>query len=253
MLTTTSDLRVFIMAQGIQSRMPNATTRKQLLKVAGQPILARTIGQVRAHSYKPADCPRSVSMEPIVVGWPDMEELVTGQYGCELLTLRWPGLCILDGMHGTDPYWSDGRNIFLLGDVVYTREAIHTILTCQADVMFFGTTNMGQALGELFAFSIADGAVNTTAELLMKVECRYAHSVSNHTKHGQAGHLRNFLWLWMRYLGLRNKSGHEHYADEIYTPISDWTNDIDTDKEVAELLPELDRLAWEERNDVEED
>jgi hypothetical protein len=234
--------RIFIMAQGMQSRMTGLKFRKQLLHVGGQAILARTIGLVRSHWYMPVDAPTSMTMEPTVVGWPDFSTLVEQEYGCELLTLRYAGSCILDGMHGTDPHWSAHRNIFLLGDVVYSRAAMDTILSCDEDVMFFGTDDLNRATGELFAYTMAGAAVNTTAELLMRVGCRKLQ-----LDRGQAGHLRNLLWIWMQFLGLKPSTLHE-YAEELMTAISDWTNDIDTDADVRDLLPELDRHAWDERN-----
>lgn len=223
--------KVFIMCQGLQSRMSKLVTRKQLLKVGGRPMLARTIGQVRAFD-----------LEPVVIGWPDMSRVVEQEYGCELVTLRYAGNCILDGMAGCEPRWDDSRNVFLLGDVVYSRDAITTILNCLEEVQFFGQENVGVSTGELFAYSMMGPSVNITAQLLMIAPCRRIMSTR-----GQGGHLRNLIWLWMRYHGMYPSPPYEYHTD-LLTVISDWTNDIDTDEQVETLLPILDEHVRQERD-----
>lgn len=231
--------RVFIMAQGIQSRMHKLQTRKQLLEVGGMPLLGRICKQVFESGVLVRPETIGCSDTPTIIGWPDMAEVAT-KYGATLRTMRYPGVCILDGMHATSPWWSDYRNIFLLGDVVYSNDAMDTILSYEGDVQFFGTPDVGRATGELFGF-VMNGReiVNQTAELLLIAPCRGV----NATK-GQGGHLRILLWLWMQCRGLHGDGIIEYHSD-LLTPITDWTNDIDTDKQVAELLPLLDEKVRE--------
>jgi hypothetical protein len=210
--------------------MRKLATRKQLLKVAGQSLLGRIIGQVRR-----------LELEPTVIGWPDLGDVVMRQYGCELVTLRYAGNCILDGLAGCEPRWCDGRNTFLLGDVVYSKAAIDTILGCTDEVQFFGTSDVGVNTGELFGYTCAGESVNLTAQLLMIAPCRRVVS-----EKGQGGHLRNLIWLWMRFHGMYPSLPRE-YNEALFTPIEDWTNDLDTDEQVETLLPELDRHARTER------
>jgi hypothetical protein len=220
------------MAQGRQTRIKSISTRKQLLPVGGRPLLVRTIGQVRARKH-----------EPVVVGWPDMQRVVEQEYGCELITLTDPGDCILDGIFMTMGRWWRGRNYFLLGDVVYSNAAMDTIFGCKEDVAFFGTTDLHAAGGELFAYTMLGRSVAVTAELLLEVPCRQV----NYQGVQQAGHLRNLLLQWQRHLGLTPKT-QDYYAEELLVPIEDWTDDIDTDEQVQNLLPYLDRKVREERD-----
>lgn len=223
--------RVFIMAQGKQSRMHHLAIRKQLLEVGGEPLIGRQIRQVRERYH-----------EPTVVAWADFAPVVEKMYRARIHQLRYAGNCILDGMHATSPWWQDEADIFLLGDVVFSNAMMDSIFACKHDANFWGTGDVGAATGELFAFAMRGReAVNATAELLLIAPCRGARTTS-----GQGGHLRNLLWLWMQYKGLHPCLPLQYHED-VMTVVSDWTHDIDTDRQVEELLPELDAHVREER------
>lgn len=226
--------KVFVMAQGQQSRMHRLPIRKHLLCVNGETLLARICRQVREREAIPH-----------VFCWPDVH-IHVGAVGGYPMDFRYPGSCILDGMHASTPWWCDERNIFLLGDVVYSERAMDKVFGFNRDVQFFGTEDMGRATGELFAYVMRGRpVVNQTAELLLIAPCRGVNS-----KLGQGGHLRELVWLWMKMLGLQG-TGILEYNVDLLTVFGDWTSDIDTDLQVQELLPQLETHVRQEREAIQ--
>lgn len=200
------------MAQGRQERLPQLTHPKQLLEVNGEPILKRTLRLVNERPH----------VGVTVVGPPALEPFLGSAW---LTTLRDPGFCILDGLARTIPAVPQG--VVLLGDVVFSRAAIELVWTHQPanQLFFFGTPTITSSTGEIFGFGW------TSLEALRKIDRLLAEAPCRRiiVDRGQPGHLRNLLFSLERI----------YKREEIYLPVTDWTNDIDTPEDVRDLLPKL--------------
>ncbi len=209
------------MAQGRQERLAELGHPKQLLEIApGETILARTIRLLKEIIFpEPED-------EIDVVG---STELASSTHGASLIPLDDPGFCILDGL-ARKRLIAD-RTVVLLGDVVYSRRAISTILGIEQDLFFFGTPDLTNSTGEIFAFGFSLERLGDVRRALDEAPCRRAQ-----VDKGQPGHLRYL----MRDLGI--VVGGPGYIES-----TDWTKDIDTPKDLREVLPHLrEMVALEE-------
>lgn len=227
---------IFILAQGRQRRLQHRiATRKQLLEVNGEPILARTIRLCRDILPATVDNPSYT----VVIGWPDLgQEYAPATMPC-------PGNCILDGIREVESRLPTitSRRVYLLGDVVFSRAALTKILNEPRELFFAATPDLGRGSGEVFALSVAPVAQFEANLALNTVSCRGLDVGDKY----QPGHLRNLLWRLMEMRGLKNDSGPVgEYHSSLVLPIDDWTDDIDTPNDV-DHLPELGKLAREER------
>lgn len=108
----------------------------------------------------------------------------------------------------SEPLWGK-RVLFLLGDVLFSRQAIDHILNCQAPLAVFGDN------AETFAFSFSD-------------KKRGRGILERVTKLAQKG--VGYGKLWNIYRLLEGLPIDEHIIQEpgIFHRIDDWTTDIDT-------------------------
>lgn len=110
---------IFIMAQGQQTRMGGSLVApKQMLEVAGEPIICRTarlLGQ------------RSFQFQVVVEQTPDWLA-----FGLPIVTLPAPGTCLVRGIVACRSAWTDDT-LFLLGDVIYSRALLGRILDERTD------------------------------------------------------------------------------------------------------------------------
>ena len=179
--------KVFILASGEQVRFEGSEL-KQLLILKGQSIIRRI--QKQFEIYYP------------VWGITCHEE-ITGEV-CEFITPekhRWT----VETLKSTAKYWTD-RTIVLLGDVIFTENAVDKIVMYKGDFQIFADG------GEIFALSFTDkvGVLNAIDKAI------------KHAKNGGRGK----LWeLYRAYCGIDLDS---HEIDEnLRTLITDNTMDID--------------------------
>lgn len=227
---------VLVMAQGEQRRLANLGHPKHLIEVCGETILGRTLRLARAH------LPEAVCH---VIGLP-AHQAVCRSHGAELHTLAAPGTCILDGIIGSSSWWNrPGRSIVLLGDVVFSRAAMASVIADQRPLVFAGTTDVSASTGELFAASWTDH--QDTGELLRTAPCRVRPRSGERLCYPrqQGGHLRRLLWWAQDRRRLKLPAPQLTWAPELYLPIDDWTDDIDTQADLAEL-PKLELHAMSE-------
>jgi molybdopterin-guanine dinucleotide biosynthesis protein A len=214
---------VIVFAQGQQRRLPLLATRKQLLAVNGEPIIARTLRLVD----EMMSAPPAVKF---VVGWPDLERACCRG---SLVTLASPGGSIAEGIYQSTALWSpNGRTHLLLGDVVYSRATLRAILEDERRVVAAGTPELSGSTGEVFALSFAAAAAPDVIEAIRDLGPAPRHNYTG-------GQLRRVLWSHMARTGRRDVDGARRYDPAVYLTVWDWTMDIDT----PEHLREIDRLS----------
>jgi CTP:molybdopterin cytidylyltransferase MocA len=230
-------MQVLVMAQGRQSRLANVLDGpKHLVKVDGEPILARTL---RLETSLGVGARR----RPVVVGWPGMRPACDSQ-GARLVTLHHPGTSLLFGLLQTTALWSPrGRTIVLLGDVVFSAAAMAAILAERRPLVFAGTTTLHGGDGELYALAFDAAAAAPIVETLRDFRPAY-------TEHEQPGQLRRLLWSYMARTGRTWTHPHEMHHPDLYLPIDDWTKDIDTPDDLTRLEDLTVRARQEGAGDV---
>ena len=153
--------RVFILAAGSARRFNGCI--KQLLPVAGEPIIRRTIRQVREH--KPDAAIWVVTWHPDLM-FPDVAVIDTGTQPPQLA----------DSMLWSKPLWGD-RTIFLLGDVVYGDQALRDILEYSGPLAVIGRDHCRiKPNSERFALTFPGHQNKTVAELLRKSTSIFANT-----------------------------------------------------------------------------
>lgn len=230
-------MNVLIMAQGEQRRLPKMEIgcAKQMLPVAGEPIIARTARLVR--EMAPWASVR------IIGRWNDFSGVGP------VVELADPGFCVLDGMAGALDFVETGRVITLLGDVVWSRDALRALLHDESPIAFAGTRELTLSTGEIFGCVFSDR--ETLKLALDSTPCRYRISSPNpraplpmtYATGQQGGHLRNLLFFvqWGRTRRVKNERL-PWWDERYYVPIDDWTTDIDTPKDV-DTLPMLSAMV----------
>jgi len=239
------------MAQGMQRRLgglPRFLQRqhglegidvpKHLLEVNGEPILARTIRLVQELTSQ-----WTIWEKPIihVVGWPE-HAAAAPPYG--LITLDEPGQCVLDGIAQTRKFWGSGRVLVLLGDVVFSRAALRSILWDRSPLFWAGglvhsdgSHKSGRA--EIFGMGLGACMQDFVSFLLDDAPCR----APGRTGYA-GGHLRRLLWEAHRIIVMKATRSTEQYHPwapqqapngPLFRLIDDWTDDIDTFEDVAKL------------------
>lgn len=122
------------------------------------------------------------------------------------------------------------RHVLLLGDVVWSRDALQRVLLdMRRPVTFAGTPDLSTSGGELFAITWATDRNEEILENLQNCER------SAHRDVPQPGQLRRLLWY-------RRGNKDSPLGDPQYMIISDWTRDVDTSADL-DRLPTLDALA----------
>ena len=234
-------MNILIMCQGQQRRLPDLKHPKHLLKVGDEMIVARTlrlIDQCRTAQYglDGHDQYDSVS----VLG-------PNGLARCGVpfvLELAEPGLCVVEGLIAASRYFGivGRRTIVLLGDVVWSRAALEAVLADRRPIMFAGTPDLTASTGEVFALAFDDP--ERVENLCRTCPCRVDGARRRLFAKQQGGHLRRLLWWTQDHFRLRPPHRQTWHPD-VYLPITDWTDDIDTPADVARL-PEFARCAEQE-------
>lgn len=260
-------VRVIILAQGEQRRLPALKFPKQLLKLPAcgdVTILRRTliqVGHILNHNLR-AD-PEASRSVTVVCGDPtralinaDINEMIRPR----TLTLSEPGNSSLKGIHRyltgvgvIDPVAD--LNVVLLGDVVYSWACLSALLTpfyalstleplAGAGIRFVGTSDLGASGGELWGVSwndIADDQMMTALDRAMRGHPPFSAY--------QPGQMRRWLWAQPE---VRTSFGEPrvHNAGRYnnhFTAIDDYTRDIDLPEHVAWLFPLSERAAADDR------
>lgn len=253
-------MTAFIMCQGEQRRLAHLGYPKQLIPINSEPILHRTMRLLADYS---------VEEVPWVIG---AEALVEDYEGPKLAQgpklahskLPDPGWCVLDGMLATLVAYCPLRELlrelapptgwaaappritFLLGDVVWSRAALHGFLADKRPVVFAGTTELHGGGGEVFAAAF-DPPFDSLVDLLRRAPCRIGRSGEPiNWKIQQGGHLRRLLWQYML-IGEKPERGDvQQWHPDFYYQVTDWTTDIDDDGDLSRL-PEIEKHVRAER------
>lgn len=225
------------MAQGQQRRLAGTIKHpKHLLRVAGEPIIARTARMLQEQA-----------VQVVVVGWEDIWNHMPEGTICTKLPE--PGTCILDGIYAARDLWyADGPILILLGDVVFSHAALLGLIAeawKRNDLWFAGTANLGRGSGETFCFGIPGRRwLKAEAEALLQgVPCR---NLPMPPDAYQCGHLRNLVWWFQQARGLHAELPLEYHPSVLHV-ISDWTYDIDTPWDIETRIDVFTRLILEER------
>lgn len=236
-------MNILILCQGQQRRLPDLKHPKHLLEVGGEPIVMRTLrmlgglGVTRAAVYHHPggeDLADAVHMRnrPFEATHPP-------PYSYSM-SLRDPGSCIVDGILGA-VHLQEGRHVVLLGDVVWSWAALEKVLADKRPIVFAGTPVLSASEGEVFALAFDDP--QEVGNLCTTCPCRVDGSRVRSFMNQQGGHLRRLLWWTQEVKRLRvTARARQTWHPDVYLPIEDWTNDVDTPADVARL-PELARLA----------
>jgi hypothetical protein len=247
-------VRVIILAQGEQKRLPDLKVPKQLLKLpacGNVTILRRTLIQVGNILSHPLRIPRDSRSVTVVCGDAIREEIfadINEPLRPRTCTLGDPGNSSLKGIHRylTDMNWSDplaNHNVVLLGDVVYSWACLSVLLEPldgpAAQIEFCGTSDLSAGGGELWGVSwndIADDQMLTSLD----------HAVRKHPPFAayQAGQMRRWLWEQPGAIIAHPRVFSPAYD---YVAIDDYTRDIDLPEHVAQLFPLSERAAADDR------
>lgn len=114
-----ADTTVLILCAGEAIRF-NGSGLKQLLPIAGEPLLVRTLRQLREMGYTGT----VVSHLPELCCLGESFEPATRRWTCETLA-------------STQELWTD-KTVVLLGDVVWSSSVLASVLDCKRQPMIFG-------------------------------------------------------------------------------------------------------------------
>lgn len=198
-------MNVLILAAGEQTRWLESSgweTPKQLVDIGGEPLLYRTVRQVRGYDWMPI----IVTHDPRLLAVPGSLPFVPTDSSTVLATWL-----------STRDLW-DVRTVVLLGDVYYTKAAMWKIIACRDPIRVFGRTELkGRVVGryyEIFAISygrdrnqrIEHHLWELVGTLCQEKECK----------------LRSFYDRWC---GL--PPGEYQHDDTVIFPVNDHTEDFD--------------------------
>lgn len=238
-------MNILLMAQGQQRRLPDLKHPKHLLAVGGEPILVRTLRMLRDST--PGPWTRMDKDSVTIVGNASDFSRATVAAGLEglvdIIPNNEPGACIVDGMIASRASWGYdlGRTLILLGDVVWSWAALEQVLADKRPIVFAGTPVLTAAEGEVFALAFDDP--EELHRLCITCPCRVDGSRARSFMKAQGGHMRRLLWWTQECKKLRLPArSKQTWHPDVYLPIEDWTDDVDTPADVARL-PELARLA----------
>jgi hypothetical protein len=195
---------VFILCAGSGDRWCNYLgVPKQLLSFGGETLVDRTARLVQERDQRRTYC---VTRDSRVFS-----------SRCEHLFVN-PTESILATVLATRRYWG-ARNVFLLGDVFYSRRAMGAILGCRRALVFWGRPWPSALVqcghGEIFGLSFEAAAERQVCDLV-------ARGLSIASSASQTN-----LWnLYQLAGGL--PLGSSRYLPNLLVPIDDYTNDIDT-------------------------
>jgi hypothetical protein len=261
-------LHVIILAQGQQSRLPDLLIAKHLLEIphTGEIILKRTlrlVSEIAPTAAITLVAPMSTAAalgrsgyKSVSVDAGDHELIFVddhrpgafqepawrGRRLIDVFTLRDPGNHAVAGLQrylrARD--FVEDQTVVLLGDVIYSRAALTAILTGTAreadpvfdGVTFVGTPDLTGGGGELFGIRVS----GKRRDVLLADLPRSSSAFTAY----QPGRLRELLWELQK----RNRISWDLrvHRQAPYIPISDFTTDIDTPADLANL-PELGKLV----------
>jgi hypothetical protein len=209
-------MKIFIMAQGEGSRWdwtrPPAELKpseyKQLIPIGDEVLIQRTVRQLEGNKI-------------VLVANQDFFK-----YCNVIFTLNSPVGTLIEGIAKTKPLWDKDRNIFILGDVVFSNAAIKTILNDQNPFTIFarfaGNIYTKKAAKEIFAVSVRGERLDWFKQLL--------NSLSR----------INAQKLWDMYFYLKNRD------ERIATQINDYTDDCDSPEAYVEFFDIMRECALED-------
>lgn len=197
---------VLILCAGNQARFDEDFARpaqpKQLLPVHGMPLLHRTIDQVRDAGH-----------DPIVIT--HKHEISASLF---IMQPPWPRWTmpkyhdkISDTLWSTKSLWQK-RTAVLLGDVYYTPDSLHSILSFDGKIAFFGDS------AEIFGLSFTP------------------HRLLDHAITAARSHSRGKLWEVYRSYDSIPLDQHTIDLNRTFRYVDDGTADVDTWEEYQQLL-----------------
>lgn len=199
------DTSILILAAGEHARWPADYPKHLAVLNDGETVLRRTIRQVHERNR----CPTVVTV------WPQ----IVSTLGCITSRLEYAELilpeqywCTIDTFRSTRSVWSK-RVIVLLGDVIWTDDAISNILSdATPTIRFHGNFH------EMFGFTF-HGNMNTYLADIAAEVIKSAKAVGNPDV-GKA---------WQLYRMHCDIPRDEHRIESnCFHKVEDWTNDIDT-------------------------
>lgn len=208
-------MRIVILAQGQQSRMPDLRGSKHHIPIAGtETIIERTLRLL-------------AQMTPavIVVVAPatDVWRAICLKHSVALRTHAWPGDSVLDGIQQCSEFLRIERHVYLLGDVVFSRDALRNAVAMGGPTHFFGrqgeNVTTGKRHGELFALQV--DPLKADPVLAAVSDAAWRKSIRRPGSPGQ-------LWDLQRRLGA-----------PIEDVGADWSDDLDTPADLLKVLPRL--------------
>lgn len=243
---------VIILAQGMQSRLPQLTVPKQWLPLpacADTPILQRTIVQLWELAGGATIAPEQFgevfdlsNWRVTVIGWPDLHRRIglarigvrmtggkTGLYFPCALQLEDPGNSSLKGAKAAitelrldfndHPIAPAARTVILLGDVVYSWKCLAALLEDRSCAVVAKTHDLSPSIGELWG-------VSWPAFMDEMVMHALDESLRKHPpfKEYQPGQLRR--WYWQMRDGVVPVDG---------VNIDDYTDDVDVPADLINL------------------
>lgn len=195
---------LLIMAHGQQSRLMNGSVLKQLLPLGHERILDRTLRLVG-------------DRQVTVIGPPTLDVS-----GCTVCSTPDPGENLVAGIDRCRALWEKTKTttVFLLGDVVFSQATLAKILACNRLAVFGrrgANSFTGKAYGELYALVVPFDDKRIVSQYVVDLQ-------RDATKAGR-------LWDLLERLG------------DVLVEVADFTDDIDTDDDVKNILPKLRQLV----------
>ena len=201
---------MIILCAGEQTRWGDNGNPKQLVDVGGEPLLARIVRQVRRAGH-----------EPVIVTHDERLTLSDRTYAPD--KRRWT----VETLLSTRFLWDD-RTVVLLGDVIYTRDALDKILASRELFQVFGRKELRYRLVgryyEIFALSFDQSQADRVEDTLRRaVYLKEDGQIS-------WGKLRVLYEMWC---GL--PLGQFAHEDIVFYPIEDQTEDIDAPEDYEQF------------------
>ena len=216
-MTTTA----FVMAQGEQQRIGHRLVGpKQLIPIFGdQTIFERTIQQIRAAGVK-----RIVA---VVHGGPWWTQVLTKPDTCvETYIHPNPGASVVGGILQCKHLWSDQRNVFFLGDVVYSHSAVRHMVgvpTSGQSVVLYGRSGPNRFTKKVFS-EIFGCSFEKNEDPISKLAEKYGVNWTRHQDTKLFTAKDALPWVDVK---------------PTFIEIDDYTDDIDTEDDYVKRLPIL--------------
>lgn len=213
-------MRIIILAQGHQSRMPDLKISKQLIPLVGtETIIGRTLRLLAMITQ---------ATVTVVAPATDPWRAFCLRHGVALRTHAWPGDSVLDGIQQSADLLRIERHVYLLGDVAFSRAMLERAVAPGGPTRFFGRSDKsaitGKRHGELFGLQI--DPLNSEPLSAAVSDPAWRKGIRRPGSPGQ-------LWDLQKRLGSPIE---EAGAD-------DWSDDIDTPDDFLRVLPRLRDLA----------